>query len=442
VTAVGARSVDAVVVGAGLAGLAAAEQLHRLGRTVVVFEASGRLGGRCFTDREHFGAQHVELGGEFIDVHHPNVHAVVGRFGLHLDPVDADPTLATLVVHGGRRYRLDALPEEVEADLARYRGAVRCLIEGVDPFDVLGSDALDRLDDRSVADWLDSLALHPLARLLVDDDVRTGNMVEPSESSLAELAWDEALIRAGGLDGHERFRVREGNDAMVHALAGVLAEPVLLDSPVVAIDAGDDIVEVHTEATRTSAAYVVVACPLAAVGAMSVRPSLPQDWRAAIGELRYGRGGKIAFRYPLRWWRDDGWSGRVITDGVIRHVWEPTEAQPGPGGVLTIDVSADLSSFALGDEALLDELAGLFPGAPVHDALAAHRIDWTSERGLGGSYVRFGAGQVRRFARALREPCGRLILAGEHTDDFLGYLEGALRSGLRAARWVDAQLPR
>jgi monoamine oxidase len=42
----------------------------------------------------------------------------------------------------------------------------------------------------------------------------------------------------------------------------------------------------------------------------------------------------------------------------------------------------------------------------------------------------------------LREPFGRLILAGEHTDDFLGYLEGALRSGLRAARWVDAQLTR
>jgi monoamine oxidase len=78
----------------------------------------------------------------------------------------------------------------------------------------------------------------------------------------------------------------------------------------------------------------------------------------------------------------------------------------------------------------------------VHDIVASHRIDWTTESGLGGSYVRFAAGQVRRFARTLREPCGRLILAGEHTDDFLGYLEGAVRSGLRAARWVDAQLTR
>jgi monoamine oxidase len=434
--------VDTVVVGAGLAGLAAAEQLHRLGRTVVVFEASTRLGGRCFTDRRHFGPQHVELGGEFIDVHHPNVHGVVGRFGLHLDPVDADKSLAALVVHDGRRYRLDALPEEVEADLARYRGAVRCLTDGVDPFDVLGSAALDRLDDRSVADWLDALALHPLARFLVEDDVRTGNMVDPDESSLAELAWDEALIRAGGLGGHERFRIREGNDAMVGALAGALDEPVSLGSPVVAIDAGGDIVDVHTDAATVSAAYVVVACPLAALGAMVVRPSLPDGWRAAISELRYGRGGKIMFRYPTRWWRDHGWSGRVIADGVIRHVWEPTESQPGLEGVLTIDVSADLSAFALDDEALLDELAHLFPGAPVHDVLASRRIDWTKEPGLGGSYVRFARGQVRRFARALREPCGRLILAGEHTDDFLGYLEGALRSGSRAARWVDAQLPR
>ncbi len=187
--------VDAVVVGAGLAGLAAAEQLHRLGRTVVVFEASSRLGGRCRTDREHFGVQHVEMGGEFIDVHHPHVHAAVGRFGLHLDPVDPDPTLAALVVHEGHRYRLDDLPDEVEADLARYRRDVQRLTGGVDPFDVFANDALDRLDDRSIADWLDSRALHPLARFLVDDDVRTGNMVDPAESSLAELAWDEALIR-------------------------------------------------------------------------------------------------------------------------------------------------------------------------------------------------------------------------------------------------------
>jgi monoamine oxidase len=434
--------VDAVVVGAGLAGLAAAEQLHRLGRTVAVFEASSRLGGRCRTDREHFGTQYVELGGEFIDVHHPHVHALVGRFGLHLDPVDADPTLAALVVHEGRRYRLDALPEDVEADLARYRHEVQRLTEGVDPFDVLANESLDRLDDRSIADWLDSHALHPLARFLVDDDVRTGNMVEPGESSLAELAWDEALIRAGGPDGHERFRVREGNDALVSALAGVLPEPPFVDAPVVGIDARSHGVEVHSSAGATSASYVVVACPLAAVGAMAVRPSLPIEWRAAIRELRYGRGGKIAFRYPTRWWRDDGWSGRVIADGLIRHVWEPTESQPGPGGVLTIDVSADPSALALTDHELLAELGRLFPGAPVHDVTGSRRIDWTKEPGLGGSYVRFAAGQVRRFARVLREPWGRVMLAGEHTDDFLGYLEGALRSGLRAARWVDAQLPR
>jgi monoamine oxidase len=434
--------VDVVVVGAGLAGLAAAEQLHRLGRTVKVFEASSRLGGRCRTDRQHFGAQHVELGGEFIDVHHPQVHAVVGRFGLHLDPVDADKTLATLVVHDGHRYRLDALPEEVEADLARYRDEVLRLTGGVDPFDVFANDALDRLDDRSIGEWLDSRDLHPLARFLVDDDVRTGNMVDPSESSLAELAWDEALIRAGGRHGHERFRVREGNDAMVSALCGALPEPPAVDAPVVGIDSGADRVEVYTAAATTSAAYAVIACPLAALGAMAVRPSLPAEWRAAIGELRYGRGGKIAFRYPTRWWRNDGWSGRVIADGVIRHVWEPTEAQPGPGGVLTIDVSADLLPLTLTADELLVELERLFPGAPVYDVTASCRIDWTEEPGLGGSYVRFAAGQVRRFARPLREPWGRLVLAGEHTDDFLGYLEGALRSGLRASRWVDAQLPR
>jgi monoamine oxidase len=431
--------VDAVVVGAGLAGLAAAEQLNRLGRSVVVFEASGRLGGRCRTDREHFGEQHVELGGEFVDVHHSSVHALVGRFGLHLDRVDADPRLATLVVHAGRRHRLDVLPAGVEADLVRYRCEILRLVAGVDPFDVLGSEALDGFDDRSIAEWLDSLMLHPLARFLLDDDARMGNMVEPHESSLAELVWDEALLRAGGPHGHECFRIREGADALVRALAGSLRAPVVFEAPVVAIDAGTDRVAVDAAGTTTTAACAVITCPLAALGAIDVRPSLPTDWRSAIRELRYGRGGKIMFRYPTRWWREQGWSGRMIADGLIRHTWEATESQPGPGGVLTLDVSADVSPFTRSDDELLDALAHLFPHAPVHDVTATHRIDWTAEPGLGGSYVRFGAGQVRRFARILRQPQGRLLLAGEHTDDFLGYLEGALRSGVRAARWADGQ---
>jgi monoamine oxidase len=229
---------------------------------------------------------------------------------------------------------------------------------------------------------------------------------------------------------------------MASALAAALPSPPVLDAPVLRIEAGDEGVEVHTASASVPAGYVVVACPLAAIGAIDVRPSLPDAWHEAIRELRYGRGGKIAFAYPTRWWRDEGWNGRVIADGVIRHAWEPTEAQPGPGGVLTIDVSADMSPFALTDDALLAELSRLFPGAPVYDVTASRRIDWTQEHGLGGSYVRFAAGQVRRFARTLRQPHGRLVLAGEHTDDFLGYLEGALRSGRRAARWVEAQLAR
>jgi monoamine oxidase len=321
----------------------------------------------------------------------------------------------------------------------RYRCEIRRLVERVDPFDVLGSEALDAFDDRSIAAWLDSLVLHPLARFLIDDDVRMGNMVEPHESSLAELVSDEALLRAGGPHGHECFRIREGADALVGALAEALRTPVVLDAPVVAIDAGTDRVVVHTSRASTTAGCAVITCPLAAVGTIDVRPSLPSDWRTAVGELRYGRGGKIMFQYPTRWWREHGWSGRVIADGLIRHTWDATESQAGEGGVLTLDVSADRSPFARTDGELLAALARLFPDAPVHDVTATHRIDWTAEPGLGGSYVRFGAGQVHRFARMLRQPQGRLLLAGEHTDDFLGYLEGALRSGVRAARWADRQ---
>src|SRR5688500_7838448 len=57
---------DVIVVGAGAAGLAAAEALARAGRSVLVLEARERIGGRVWTRRMPGLAVPVELGAEFV----------------------------------------------------------------------------------------------------------------------------------------------------------------------------------------------------------------------------------------------------------------------------------------------------------------------------------------------------------------------------------------
>jgi monoamine oxidase len=68
----------------------------------------------------------------------------------------------------------------------------------------------------------------------------------------------------------------------------------------------------------------------------------------------------------------------------------------------------------------------------------ARTVRWTADPYAGGAYAAFAPGQITRYWRALRRPVSRIVLAGEHTDAYTGYMEGAIRSGLRAAQRIAA----
>src|SRR5438034_10840064 len=76
------RKMSVVIVGAGLAGLAAARALERRGCAVTVFEARSRVGGRVWTLRDGFGGMHAEAGGEFIDDDQEEIRALAKELGL------------------------------------------------------------------------------------------------------------------------------------------------------------------------------------------------------------------------------------------------------------------------------------------------------------------------------------------------------------------------
>jgi monoamine oxidase len=78
----------------------------------------------------------------------------------------------------------------------------------------------------------------------------------------------------------------------------------------------------------------------------------------------------------------------------------------------------------------------VFPGS-AREAIAYASVSWPVEPYTGGAWMAPRRGQVVPYWNALREPAGRIHLAGEHTDDlYPGYMEGAVRSGLRAARKI------
>jgi monoamine oxidase len=130
-----------------------------------------------------------------------------------------------------------------------------------------------------------------------------------------------------------------------------------------------------------------------------------------------------------------------LTDGMLQATYETTAGQPGERAVLTVytaDQTADALA-AMSDAerhaTCLTELERLYPGCSA-DVEQLVTVAWSVAAPTGAAYSHFRPGDVTRFGPWLADPIGRLHLAGEHTDRWQATMNGALSSGLRAAREI------
>lgn len=140
---------DVIVIGAGLAGLAAARTLTGRGLTVQILEATDRIGGRMAT-RELDGFR-LDDGSHLLNTAFPELRRV-----LDLDRLDLRPLAAGVLVHSaGRRYRTGD-PQLTTARQAATRAP-------------LGSP----LDKARLGSWLGRLATTPASRLKARPETTT-----------------------------------------------------------------------------------------------------------------------------------------------------------------------------------------------------------------------------------------------------------------------------
>jgi monoamine oxidase len=446
------------VIGAGLAGLTSAYRLQQAGYAADIYEASSRIGGRCWTGRGDFSeGQIYEHGGELIDTGHKALRQLAQELGLQLDNLLRAEQRGTdmLGYFAGRRYTVDQMTADFQPVLAQ-------MSQDVDAagYPTLYNSYTQRgyeLDHMSVRDYIQRYVPgglgSPLGALLdVAYNIEYG--AETNDQSSLNMLYLIGYSKPNSFtifgESDEKFRIHGGNDQVPTILASRLAAQITANTALVAIkQRADDTFKLTLQngagAFDRTYDHVVLALPFSIL-----RSSV--DWSQAgfsalkakaINEQGMGTNSKVHLQFKSRFWNDQGCNGETYSDRGYQNTWEVTRAQDGTSGILSWytggNAGVAVGSGSAEDQArtFLRQVERVLPGATAKWNGKVVRDYWTGNPWSKGSYSYWKRGQYTSFVGIEGDRQGNCYFAGEHTSiDYQGYLNGAVDTGETAAAKV------
>ncbi len=455
------RRADVVVVGAGLAGLTAARQLTRAGRSVVVLEARDRPGGRV-QNKALGGGRVSERGGAFVGPTQDHVVALGAGYGIGtFKTYDSGDNL--YFQDGGRlAYPSDGpsgsapLDPVLIPDLVQTVGGLDELAAAVPVDRPWKAPRAAQQDSQTLQTWLEANALTPQFRDLASAAVRPIFGAEPRELSLLFTLF---YIAASGDETHpgtfernfntaggaQESRFVGGSYAIVRALAHELGRRVAYGTPVRRVHQHGRDVEVVSDRVTVKARRAIVAVPPTLAGRIAFRPNLAPAHDALFQRVPQGRLLKVAAVYRSPFWRDAGLTGQVLSTATYVSATFDDSPEDGSRGIVFGFIGGDRArayarlSRARRRAAFVAELTGFF-GERARDPLRVFETDWTRATWTRGCPVGiYGPGTLLSYGARIRRVEHRVHFAGTETSTYWnGYMEGAVRSGRRAAAEVLA----
>lgn len=440
-------STDALILGAGSAGLACAEALHKAGIPFRVLEGRDRIGGRAFTDYGLAPELPLELGAQMVHGRHVVTHQWIREVGLSVRPWPVSQRALFSV--DGRLCRLPwlAFPGYPGFGFRSFWAGARTL-----PRRLQSATA----PDVSLADFLEREAPPLGARRLVE--LLHAHVYAADADEIGVLGPGEEERRAAEEFGYRNFRLEGGYTELFRRRAQAFQDRIHLGTTVRAIrydEAGVTVEAGPADAAdpdvfRARAAVVTFPLGVLKAGTVEFDPPLPESKLAAIRRIAFGQGYALQLRF----------AGSELKDrlGDFSMVWGGGATTFHRPGVLHRNVPEVISAFTVGREAAsrsllsasdrlqatVAELSAALPsGFPVGTVASTSVHLWPQDPFARGAYSFLPVGVGPEERQALAEPVGRtLYFAGEATEwhGDSATIHGAIATGLRAAAEVQREL--
>lgn len=444
-----------IIVGAGMAGLAAAHELLKQGHEVHILEARNRVGGRVHTLRAPFAeGLHAEAGAMRIPKTHNLTLHYCREFGLELFPFTQANPKCYYYLQGKKLSVADcqANPALVPYQLAAneqgksvsqlWQAAIQ---EFVDLLAKEGDAAWDRIardyDQFSTLEFLES-------RGWSEDAIELFGLLENQEAEL-NYSFIEMLREDVGRYYVDLYQIKGGTDRLPYAFHEKLKQHIQFGAAVTALDQTPDAVTAHFKTRagqfKLNGDYMIVTVPFAVLRHIEILKPFSRAKQKAVRELHYDASAKVFLQCRRRFWEEDEgiFGGGTVTDLSIRNLYYPEHGRETGRGVLlasyTWSEDAERWGSLAPDERItqaLEDLAQIHPQV-TREFEVGDSIMWHHDEFAGGAFALFEPEQQTRLYQDIIAPEGRLHIAGEHASLEHAWIQGAIESGLRAAWEVN-----